>query len=45
MAHFALKSPFRAQRISQYVSLAVLDFRANCTHVEPTVGYSTEGAL
>ena len=37
MAHFALKSPFRTQRINQYVSFAVLDFRANCTHVKSSL--------
>lgn len=37
MAHFALKSPLRTQRMSQYVSLAVLGFRANCTHVESSL--------
>jgi hypothetical protein len=43
MAHFAFKSPFRAQRINQYVSFAVLDSHANCTHVELSWGHSKIG--
>lgn len=43
MAHFAFKSPLRTQRISQYVSFAMLDFHANCTHVELSPGHSKIG--
>ena len=34
MAHFTLTSPFRAHRTRTYGSLAVLDLRAHCTHLQ-----------
>lgn len=43
MAHFAFKSPLRTHRMYQYGSFAMLDFHANCTHAELSLGHSKIG--